>query len=156
MLIAATQISGVSPQAVSRRAFPDATFGLDDPVQTSSSPALHNDPVGVIEADRAARFQVVHPELRTRLTLLGGAEGCKAQDVGRLLVQELGEASLEIVVGRDVVEDGLLRLEGRKVSACTEIVDSWDFGRCLALKSGLPLSWCSVVGMRDAASPSCH
>ena len=70
----------------------------------------------MVEADRAARLEVVDTELRSGLALLGGPEGREADDIARLLVQKLGEATLEVVVGGDVVEDGLLRLE--RVAGC--------------------------------------
>jgi hypothetical protein len=73
----------------------------------------------VIEADGAARLQVVHAKLRAGLALLGRAERREAGHVGGL-VQELREATLEVVVGGDVVEDGLLGFERRQVAPPTE------------------------------------
>ena len=61
----------------------------------------------MIEADRAAGLEVVHSKLGAGFTLLCGTERSEAQHI-RGLVEELGEAAFEVVVGGDVVEDGPL------------------------------------------------
>ena len=58
----------------------------------------------MIEADGTAGFEIVHPELRTGLTLLRGAERGKAQYIGGLVVKELCEAALKVVIRGYVVE----------------------------------------------------
>ena len=111
-----------SLMASSLAVVPSQTRPLVSMIQLTS-PAfglLHDHPVRVVEADGAARLQVVDAELRAGLALLGGAERREAQHIGRLLVEELGEAPLEVVVGGDVVEDGLLRHERRQVAPPTE------------------------------------
>jgi len=92
----------------------------DDPVDLARLGLLYDHPVGVVEPDGAARPEIVDAELCTGLTLRGGSKGREEEHVGRLLVQELGEATLEVVVGGDVVEDGLVGLEGRRVAPPTE------------------------------------
>src|SRR2546422_6501746 len=45
-----------------RRALPDSALGLNDPANLLGLRLLHDHPVGMIEADRAARLQIVDPE----------------------------------------------------------------------------------------------
>src|ERR1019366_7331561 len=87
------------------RAFPHAAFRLDDPVDFAFTRLLNDDPVGMVEPDGPAGLQVVNPELRARFALLGSAKRRKPQHITCLLVKERGETALEVVVGRNVVED---------------------------------------------------
>src|SRR4030095_4298320 len=69
--------------------------------------------------DCAGRLQIINTELRTRFALLRRPEGREALHVASL-VEELGEAPLEVVVGSDVVEDRPLRFQGRKIAPPAE------------------------------------
>ena len=73
--------------------FPDATFGFDYPVDLARFSLLHDYPIRMVESDRPAGLEVVHPELRAGLALLRGAERGETQHIGCRLVEELREGA---------------------------------------------------------------
>ena len=93
-------------------ALPDAVFGLYDPVYLAFFRVLDYHPVGVVEAEGSAGFQVVNPKVCSRPALFGGAEGGETENI-LCLVKELREFSLKGVVGSYEVENGLPRLHRR-------------------------------------------
>lgn len=73
---------------------------------------MHGHPVWIVKADGTGGFEVVHPERTVGIPLLGRSEGGEAKDAGVLSVQELGEAAFKVVVGGDIIEDGLRSFQG--------------------------------------------
>ena len=74
---------------------------------TSPASLLHDDPVGMVKANGAARLEVIDAKLRSRFALLGRAQAGEALHVLRL-IEELCKPAFEVVVGRHVVEHGPL------------------------------------------------
>jgi len=53
--------------------FPNASFGLNNPVNIALTGLLHNHPVRMVKPNSAAGLKIVHSELGPRLSLLCGA-----------------------------------------------------------------------------------
>lgn len=98
---------------------PHAALGFDDPVGFTFRGQLHNHPVGMIEADRAARFQVIAPGLGARFPLFGRAKAGEPHNVLGV-IKDFREYAYIIVVGRDKVEDSSLGDQRREIAPPTE------------------------------------
>lgn len=59
-------------------AFPYTSLSFNDPMHFTLCSFLHRHPIGMIETDRAAWLEVIHTELRARISLLGRAQAGKA------------------------------------------------------------------------------
>lgn len=74
------------------RILPDSALGFDDPTHIALGRFLHDNPVGIVEPDRTARFEVIHPEVRATLLLCRPVRGVRSdgyEAVMRMLTSEL-------------------------------------------------------------------
>jgi hypothetical protein len=92
-----------------------AALGFYNPIDFTLGRLMYDHPIGMIEVDSPDLLEIIDPKLRTRFAQVSRAESGKAGDIlGHVQerhVQERGKGPLEVVIGGDVIEDGLFTFQ---------------------------------------------